>query len=88
MTLVIWVVMTGFLLWLLLRLLVRKSLRAETARLRAKIETLQLKAETEQTTLTPFMYDSYPYERHWKPDPELELYGESTAELDLEDAGD
>jgi hypothetical protein len=43
---------------------VRKWLGADTARLKAKIKKL-IKPKAKQTTLTPFMYDSYPYERHW-----------------------
>lgn len=39
--------------------------------------------------LDPFMHDHYPYARHWKlEDEELNDYGESTAELDLEDEED
>jgi len=39
-----------------------------------------------QRILTEFMYDRYPYERHWTVEDEEEKeYGESTAELDLQD---
>jgi hypothetical protein len=43
-----------------------------------------------QITLAPFMHDRYPYERHWTipEDEELGEYGESTAELDLQDEED
>ena len=75
---------SGF-LWLILRAIVKKWLKADTARLKAEIKKLAIKPATKQSTLTPFMYDHYPYERHWNPDTELELYGESTAELDLQD---
>jgi hypothetical protein len=78
-------------LWLLLRVIVRKWLKADTARLKAEIKKLVIKPKTKQTTLTPFMYDSYPYERHWNLEgwedteySEAEGY-ESSAEMDLED---
>jgi hypothetical protein len=87
--LIIAAALIGLLLWLILRLLIRKSLRAETARLKTKIEKLVIRQKTKQTTLIPFMYDRYPYERHWHPeDWELDEYGESTAELDLQDEED
>lgn len=43
-----------------------------------------------QRILTEFMYDRYPYERRWivPENEELSEYGESTAELDLQDEED
>jgi hypothetical protein len=46
--------------------------------------------KTRQLTLAPFMHDRYPYERRWivPEDEEIPEYGESTAELDLQDNED
>jgi hypothetical protein len=43
-----------------------------------------------QLALAPFMHDLYPYERRWivPEDEEISEYGESTAELDLQDDED
>ncbi|MCJ7762732.1 hypothetical protein MUP38_04665 [Candidatus Bathyarchaeota archaeon] len=72
----------GFFLWLLLRLLVRKFLRAETARLKARIRKLGLEPEPKQTTLANFLHDRFPYERRWivPEDPYKEAYPELTSE--------
>jgi hypothetical protein len=102
MIFIIAIAVTGSIfLWLLLRVIVRKWLERDTERIKERTKRIlqELRRtrgskKAEQTTLLPFMYDHYPYERYWNLEgwediEESEAQGfESSAEMDLEDEQD
>jgi hypothetical protein len=90
-----------FLLWRLFRVTVRKWIERDTERIKERTKRIlqELRRtggskKAEQTTLLPFMYDHYPYERYWNLEgwedtdySEAKGY-ESSAEMDMEDDED
>jgi len=81
----------GFLIWLMMRLTLRRKLEMDTVTLRTKINQLFPMTRGRQTLIPEYvMSDEHPYLKRYAEETieNMELYGESTAELDLQDEED